>query len=140
MDIRIMDMPQQKKRPGRKLKPGVNAAAVRELAAIGCTIQEIAYTLGCDEKTIDRNFRDDYWSGRSGMRVALRRKQVELALKGDRTLLIWLGKNYLDQTDLLRSETTVDQTTKFENSNELKQKLNELVMNRRNIYNKRKVA
>jgi hypothetical protein len=29
--------------------------------------------------------------------IALRRKQMELALKGDRTMLIWLGKQRLGQ-------------------------------------------
>jgi hypothetical protein len=31
--------------------------------------------------------------------VSLRRKQMQLALAGDRTLLIWLGKQYLKQAD-----------------------------------------
>jgi hypothetical protein len=37
--------------------------------------------------------------GRSHMRVKLRQKQMMMALDGDRTMLIWLGKNMLGQSD-----------------------------------------
>lgn len=37
--------------------------------------------------------------------VSLRRKQMEMALAGDRTMLVWLGKQYLGQSD--KSETRV---------------------------------
>jgi hypothetical protein len=33
------------------------------------------------------------------MRVKLRQKQETMALEGDRTMLIWLGKNMLGQSD-----------------------------------------
>lgn len=37
-------------------------------------------------------------------KLSLRRKQFQLALSGDRTMLIWLGKQYLGQVD--KSELT----------------------------------
>jgi len=40
----------------------------------------------------------------------LKRKQVEVALAGNTTMLIWLGKQYLDQSD------KVDNTHSFGDS------------------------
>lgn len=42
----------------------------------------------------------------------LRAKQMELALKGDKTLLVWLGKQYLDQSD--KSQSTIKEVDEFE--------------------------
>jgi hypothetical protein len=37
----------------------------------------------------------NYQQGYSQLRMSLRRKQVAMALDGDRTMLIWLGKQLL---------------------------------------------
>ena len=37
--------------------------------------------------------------GRATLKRRLRRKQLELALEGDKTMLIWLGKQMLGQVD-----------------------------------------
>jgi hypothetical protein len=37
--------------------------------------------------------------GRSILKMSLRREQVRLAKQGDRTMLIWLGKQYLGQSE-----------------------------------------
>jgi len=37
--------------------------------------------------------------GRAQTKQALRKKQIDLALSGDKTMLIWLGKNILGQSD-----------------------------------------
>jgi len=43
------------------------------------------------------HFREAMERGEALMCIALRRKQLELALKGDPTMLIWLGKQRLGQ-------------------------------------------
>lgn len=40
-------------------------------------------------------------------RVSIKRKQIEKALTGDNTMLIWVGKQYLDQKD--QQESVVHQ-------------------------------
>ena len=39
--------------------------------------------------------------------VSLRRKQLEVALEGNPTLLIWLGKQFLEQSDKAETKSTV---------------------------------
>lgn len=69
------------------------------LAAIGCTDREIAMISGTSEATVQRRCRRALDQGRARLRRSLRRKQVQLALKGNVKMLIWLGKQYLDQRD-----------------------------------------
>ena len=67
----------------------------------------MAYTLDCSERTIATLMQADpqtafcisYKKGDRNARASLRREQQRLALKGDRTMLIWLGKQRLGQHD-----------------------------------------
>lgn len=80
-----------------------------KLCEIFCTRKECAHVLGMDVRTLDKNIAETYpdtptWEEAferfsSTGRESLRRKQFELALSGDRTMLIWLGKNVLGQRD-----------------------------------------
>lgn len=72
---------------------------IERLARIGCTDREIALICGCGEATIQRRGREALDRGRANLRKSLRRKQLELARKGNVPMLIWLGKQYLDQRD-----------------------------------------
>lgn len=83
---------------------------MRQLGMINCTTREVAAYLNCTEATLfqawDRHpilkeaFEDGKMNGRSG----LRRKQIEVAMKGNPSMLIWLGKNLLDQKEQARVE------------------------------------
>jgi len=77
---------------------------VKLLAGIGCPMTDIALIVGCSVDTLERRFADVIETGRADVRKSLRRKQVELAMKGDRTMLIWLGKQLLGQRDEQRLE------------------------------------
>lgn len=44
--------------------------------------------------------------GLARMKISLRRKQIQLADDGDRTMLIWLGKQHLGQRDKFDSQIT----------------------------------
>lgn len=72
---------------------------VKKLAAIGCTAEEIAVVVGVSKDTIERRARGELADGRAEGRASLRRKQWAMAMNGDRTMLVWLGKQMLGQTD-----------------------------------------
>jgi hypothetical protein len=72
---------------------------VFQMASFGLTIPEIAAVLQCSHDTLERRFLDVIAEGKELCRGSLRRKQYELAMAGNVTALIWLGKNLLGQTD-----------------------------------------
>lgn len=77
----------------------INGEQVRKLAAIGCTDVEIGNIVGCSHDTLTKRFRAELDDGRANGKASLRRKQWEVALSGNVTMLIWLGKQVLDQQD-----------------------------------------
>ena len=84
------------------------------LCAIQCSLREIATFFDCSEDTIERRVQEEkqmsfaeYFGTKRGTgRVSLRRKQYEIAMTGNVTMLIWLGKNWLDQRDKQEIEHT----------------------------------
>src|ERR1700730_16860163 len=90
----------QKPKRGRP-KKFVDLELVEKLAAIQCTYGEIASTLGVSVDTLqrNRNFAATYKRGAEGGRKSLRRMQFESANKGNVVMQIWLGKQYLGQSD-----------------------------------------
>lgn len=72
---------------------------VYKLASIGCKNQEIANWFGIDENTLTYNFSVELVKGRENLKQSLRRAQIKLALSGNATMLIFLGKNILGQSD-----------------------------------------
>lgn len=72
---------------------------VFKLASIGCKDMEIAAWFGVDNNTLRYNFSDELTKGREHLKQSLRRAQLEVALKGNAVMLIWLGKQYLAQSD-----------------------------------------
>jgi hypothetical protein len=72
---------------------------VRELARLHCTNQEMADFFDVKLQTFMDNFRDIITKGRLETKQRLRKAQLDLAMKGDRTMLIWLGKNILGQME-----------------------------------------
>lgn len=80
---------------------------VKKLCAIQCTGQEIADVLDVSYDTLERRVKEvyqisfaDYIKKHSANgKMSLRRKQHEVAMKGNTTMLVWLGKQYLGQTD-----------------------------------------
>jgi hypothetical protein len=75
---------------------------VELLCELGFTQAELGRHFGVDARTIrnrrkQERFREAMARGEALLCIALRRKQMELALKGDVTMLIWLGKQRLGQ-------------------------------------------
>lgn len=74
---------------------------VLDLASIFCTQEEIATILGVSRKTLnnDKLFTQTYKKGIENAKSSLRRTQFKLAQKGNVTMAIWLGKQYLGQRE-----------------------------------------
>ena len=78
-----------------------------KLCTIQATEEEIAGWFKCSEDTIRRfcqktygtQFCEVYKRLSSGGRISLRRTQFRIAENGNATMAIWLGKQYLGQTD-----------------------------------------
>ena len=88
------------------------------MARIGATYEEIASALGCHYDTVRRRIKDEkcefskrYKKGAADIRKSLRRKQIEIAKKGNVAMLIWLGKNLLGQRDRERDDNERGDTT-----------------------------
>ncbi len=59
------------------------------------------------------SFSDAFKKFSANGRMSLRREQFRKAMSGDRTMLIWLGKQHLDQRDEPTTEVNVDAAPRF---------------------------
>lgn len=99
----------------------IDWVAVGKLAGIHCTHEEIASFLEISVDTLHRaakrdlelSFAEYYEEKKRLGAISLRRKQYELAMSGDRTLLIWLGKQLLKQSDKIQWDITSIPEEKF---------------------------
>lgn len=83
-----------------ELTPG----ALEQLAALQVTQREIAAYFGVDLGTVEnrlaeREYRAAYDRGAAQGMMSLRRWQMKAASEGDRVMLIWLGKQILNQRE-----------------------------------------
>ena len=87
-----------------------------KLCLMQATLSEIAGWFDCEERTIENkvtgkfgiSFFEYFKKKSAGGKISLRRKQYEMALSGNVSLLIWLGKQYLNQRDEPPKEETND--------------------------------
>jgi hypothetical protein len=77
---------------------------VEKLAAMHASIEEMAAFFGIPANTLSSNFGDIITKARASTKVSLRREQIKVALNGNVTMLIWLGKQYLGQADKIVEE------------------------------------
>lgn len=110
-------MPAAKKTPAETKKPRkkrtgrppakIDFKIVEKLCTLQCTGDEIASFISVSYDTLQRrvvkvykmSFADFIEQKRGAGKVSLRRVQFAKAIKGDTTMLIWLGKQYLGQKD-----------------------------------------
>lgn len=81
---------------------------IEQLAAVGCTDEDIATVAGVSASYVKKHFRAELDRGRAGLRNGLRRRQVERANEGSDAMLIWLGKQYLAQRDKAEQHVSVE--------------------------------
>jgi hypothetical protein len=79
---------------------------VEKLGMLGATAPEMAAWFNCGLRTVERRmakqdgeFRRAYEKGFGRLKISLRRQQIESAKGGNVSMLIWLGKQLLDQAD-----------------------------------------
>lgn len=88
-----------------------------KLCALQCTKREIASWFVCSGDALERAFRakgttyTEYFTEKSAAGlISLRRLQYQKAEKGNPALLIWLGKQWLGQSDKKQIEAQVSAT------------------------------
>ena len=89
---------------------------VDAMCQIQCTGEEIASVLGISYDTLERACKREKEKGcaeyiaekKQGGKASLRRRQWQAAQDGNPTMLIWLGKQYLDQSDRPEGVADVD--------------------------------
>jgi hypothetical protein len=94
------------KKPGPKTIE-LNWDEFEKLCQIHCTLQEIAGWFKCSPDTIERRcmdsfgrtFREVHAEKSATGKISIRRKQYQLAMEGDKTMLVWLGKQVLGQVE-----------------------------------------
>lgn len=88
----------------------LDPAEVYRLCLIGCTVETIAARLETTPDVLNKSFIHELNLARAERKEKLLAAQWELAVeKGDKTMLIWLGKQDLGQTD--RQESTAEYKT-----------------------------
>jgi hypothetical protein len=71
---------------------------IEKLAMINCSLAEIASVMRCSVDTLER-YSEVIKRGRENGKSSLKKKQFEVAMKGNVTMLIWLGKIVLGQKE-----------------------------------------
>ena len=82
----------------------IDLAELEKLASMHCTQDEVAAWFGVSQKTISLKLRQKIFkavwdTGWAKGNISLRRQQKQRADAGDKTMLIWLGKQWLGQKD-----------------------------------------
>jgi hypothetical protein len=80
-------------------KKNIDPLQVEKLAAINCSYAEMAAVLNCSVDLLQRRFPQVIEKGRETGKMSLKRKQYEVAMSGNVTMLIWLGKIILGQRE-----------------------------------------
>lgn len=94
----------------------IDANLFKKLCGLQCTLEEIAGVFDCSPDTIERwckrefkeSFADIYKKYSANGKMSLRRYQFELAKKSA-AMAIWLGKQYLGQTDHIEMDASIIQ-------------------------------
>lgn len=88
----------------RPKKYNINGDEIEKLSSYGCTNNEIADFYGCSTDLIKKSYSCFTLKGRSRLKMKLRKLQWKSAEAGNVTMQIWLGKQYLMQSDKIESE------------------------------------
>jgi predicted nucleic-acid-binding Zn-ribbon protein len=100
-------MSKDTKKPPHRPLTVIDWKQVDLMCAVQCTGEEMASILGIHYDTLATackrekgcTFSEYFEQKRSTGKMSLRRQQFTIAMKGNPTMLVWLGKNWLGQTD-----------------------------------------
>jgi hypothetical protein len=87
----------------------IDLAELEKLAAMQATDEEIAAWFGVTTRTIERRRQEQAFAevmerGKAKGRLSMRRAQMKLLEQGNATMGVWLGKQYLGQSDETRRD------------------------------------
>lgn len=99
---------------GGRPRVEIDMKMLANLCRIQATAEECAGVLDCSVDTIDRRLKEEGHGGFADFfekhsaegRASLRRQQFKTAEAGNATMQIWLGKQWLGQTDKVVNEHT----------------------------------
>lgn len=114
-----------KKKVGRPQKT-FNWETLDGILQYGATVPDAAEILGVSEDTIERSIKKnhgltfaEYRNKKMGrVRIKLLQKQIAMALNGSVPLLIWLGKQYLGQSEKQEIEHAGNSVIRIEKDDE----------------------
>lgn len=99
--------------PKGRPRKEIDQKQFESLCGLQCTIEEICFFFQVTDKTLStwckrqygRSFSEIFAEKKALGKVSLRRAQMQAAIGGNTTMMIWLGRNLLGQTDKDRTET-----------------------------------
>lgn len=99
----------------KQKQQNIDQNVFESLCGIQCTEEEIMSVFDVSKDTLIRWCRNTYGSDfatvfkekRTGGKASLRRAQWRKAVDGDSTMLIWLGKQYLGQSDKMEQSLSL---------------------------------
>ena len=102
----MSDTPKPKNKGGRP-PIEIDWEEFDKLLLIHATLREVAGWFNCSEDTIERAVLKKFGMGFADYKdqkgakgkISIRRKQFQTAMDGNIAMLIWLGKNWLGQSD-----------------------------------------
>lgn len=101
-------------------KKVLDTQQIFKLAKLMCTEDEICDVMGCAKETLRNNYGEQLRAGRNVAKSSLRRAQFKAAIiDRNPTMLVWLGKQHLEQRDMqshelsgkVATESRIDQQT-----------------------------
>ena len=94
------------KRPVGRPRKELDVKQIEMLSGFGCTIIEMAEFFTVDESLLRRKYMDKIRHGRQKLKLRIRQLQLKYASQGSVPLLIFLGKNLLNQSDKQQIDMT----------------------------------
>lgn len=93
---------------GGRPRKHIDLELAADLAGIFCTQEEIAGIMKVSVDTLQRNkeFCGVYKKAQENAKQSIRRAQYRKAIEGNVVMQIWLGKQYLGQSDKQQTELT----------------------------------
>ncbi len=92
-------VPQPNGARGRPKIIDIDEEELMKLASYHCTYKEMSKFFGCSMEHLQKNYCKVVDVGRERTRQKLRKAQIDTALDGNPTMLIWMGKQALGQQD-----------------------------------------
>lgn len=113
----MSDSPTETNPPSPKMgrpKKEIDDRLFDQLIQLPLIKSDIGHAFNCSEDTLERyvkarfecTFAELQAQKRQNFKRNILAKQLEMAMKGNVALLIWLGKNYLDQKEKIETEET----------------------------------